>query len=562
MANDPDIINSDGELLAVIAAGDCDLGLTNHYYLGRALLEDPDFPVAPAWPDQDGAGAHTNVSGRRGRDLAPTSPRTPSRSSSTSRPPTAEEQITAGSEFAANPAVPPPAHIADWADVKMDPIAVNEAGPPARRRGRADARGRLELTAAAAAVAAPTRPSARVPAWSIVSARRWRSSWSGRCSRCRPASSAGSTPSTPSPAPCSRVPSSTACSSASGSAPAPSSSAAGWRVLVSFYDFPGRRWLDWALVLPMAMPAYVLVFVVLGQYGVASPLQSNLLRRRPADPRAPHARSGAIVILTAVLYPYVYVLGRSAFLGQSRQALEAARVPRAQLRAGGAAASRVPLARPALAAGASLAVMEALADFGTVDLLGIQALTSAIYRVWYGAFDQDAALQLATVLVGLALMLVTFERALRGRARYHQALGRGDAIAPRPLRGAPALARAPAGLVAAAGGVRAARRPARAPGRWRRSPDGDLDPNLGQRGAEHGRPGAAGRHRRRHHRDGHRRRPARPPLALRRRPVPASRPWATPCRAPWSRSRCTSRWSASTGGSPTGPRTCWASTPA
>ena len=63
MANDPDIINSDGELLGVIAAGDCDLGLTNHYYLGRALLEDPDFPVAPAWPDQDGAGAHTNVSG-------------------------------------------------------------------------------------------------------------------------------------------------------------------------------------------------------------------------------------------------------------------------------------------------------------------------------------------------------------------------------------------------------------------------------------------------------------------------------------------------------------------
>ena len=63
MANDPEIINSDGELLAAMAAGDCDVGLTNHYYLGRALLEDPDFPVAPAWPDQDGAGAHANVSG-------------------------------------------------------------------------------------------------------------------------------------------------------------------------------------------------------------------------------------------------------------------------------------------------------------------------------------------------------------------------------------------------------------------------------------------------------------------------------------------------------------------
>lgn len=207
----------------------------------------------------------------------------------------------------------------------------------------------------------------------------------------------------------------------------------GLAVLVSFYDFPGRRWLEWALVLPMAMPAYVLVFVVLGQYGLASPLHSNLL----GDGfRVPGLRTpgGAVVVLTAVLYPYVYVLGRSAFLGQSRQALDAAR---SLGRTYGQAVRHVaiPLARPALAAGASLAVMEALADFGVVDLLGVQALTSAIYRVWYGTFDQDAALQLATLLVGLALTMVTIERALRGRARYHQALGRGDAVTPRPLTG-------------------------------------------------------------------------------------------------------------------------------
>lgn len=207
----------------------------------------------------------------------------------------------------------------------------------------------------------------------------------------------------------------------------------GLAVLVSFYDFPGRRWLDWALVLPMAMPGYVLVFVVLGQYGLATPLQSNLFGD---GLRIPGLRTplGAIVVLTGVLYPYVYVLGRSAFLGQSRGTIEVARslgltygqaVRRAAL----------PLARPALAAGATLAVMEALADFGAVDLLGIQALTSAIYRVWYGAFDQDAALQLATVLVGLALLMVVVERLLRGRARYHQALGRGDAVVPRRLPG-------------------------------------------------------------------------------------------------------------------------------
>ena len=141
-----------------------------------------------------------------------------------------------------------------------------------------------------------------------------------------------------------------------------------------------------------------------------------------------------ILVLTLVLYPYVYVLGRSAFLGQSRQAIEAAR---SLGRTYGQAVRQValPLARPALAAGAALAVMEALADFGAVNLLGVQALTSAIYRVWHGAFDQDAALQLATVLVGLALTMVMIERLLRGRARYHQALGSGDAVAPVRLRG-------------------------------------------------------------------------------------------------------------------------------
>jgi iron(III) transport system substrate-binding protein len=128
MANDPKILNSDGELLAVIAAGDCDVGLSNHYYLGRALLEDPDFPVAPAWPDQDGAGAHANVSGAgvvRGSDRVAEATALIEFLTS----PAAQAEIVAGSEFAANPAVPPPEHIRDWADVKIDPIAVTDAGP-------------------------------------------------------------------------------------------------------------------------------------------------------------------------------------------------------------------------------------------------------------------------------------------------------------------------------------------------------------------------------------------------------------------------------------------------
>jgi iron(III) transport system permease protein len=219
--------------------------------------------------------------------------------------------------------------------------------------------------------------------------------------------------------------------------------------LVSFFDFPGRRWLDWALILPLAMPAYVLVFVLLGQYDEAGPLQEAV--RQTLGVQLPDIRSaaGAILVLTLVLYPYVYVLARSAFLGQSRQALEAARTLGLSH---GAAVRRValPLARPALAGGVALAVMEALADFGAVNLLNYRALTDAIYRVWYGAFDQAAALQLATVLVSLTFTLVACERVLRGRARYHQALASGDAIQPRRLSGgAAALAVAlPAALLA------------------------------------------------------------------------------------------------------------------
>lgn len=128
MENDPTIINSDGELLAAIAAGDCDLGLTNHYYLGRALLEDPDFAVAPAWPDQDGAGAHANVSGAgvvSGSDRRDDAVRLLEFLASED----GQQYFTEGSEFPANPLVPPDPHIAAWADVKRDPIAVNDAGP-------------------------------------------------------------------------------------------------------------------------------------------------------------------------------------------------------------------------------------------------------------------------------------------------------------------------------------------------------------------------------------------------------------------------------------------------
>ncbi|HTE60609.1 MAG TPA: iron ABC transporter permease [Solirubrobacteraceae bacterium] len=208
----------------------------------------------------------------------------------------------------------------------------------------------------------------------------------------------------------------------------------GLAALVSFYDFPGRRWLDSALVLPLAMPAYVLVFVLLGQYDADGWLQRAA--RDLLGVQLPEIRStgGTILVLTVVLYPYVYVLGRAAFLEQTRDTFEAARsLGLTHARAIGRLA--LPLARPALAGGVALAVMEALADFGAVNLLNYRAMTDAIYRVWYGAFDQAAALQLATVLVTLTVSLVLLERMLRGRARYHGALARGEAVIPKRLTG-------------------------------------------------------------------------------------------------------------------------------
>jgi len=127
MDNRPRILGSDVDVLDAIAAGRCDVGLTNHYYLGRMLAEDSDVPIAPAWPDQDGAGAHTNLSGVglvRGADSEEGATELMEHLTS----PEAQREIVENSELAVNPEVAPPAHIRDWADVKKDPIDVARAG--------------------------------------------------------------------------------------------------------------------------------------------------------------------------------------------------------------------------------------------------------------------------------------------------------------------------------------------------------------------------------------------------------------------------------------------------
>jgi iron(III) transport system permease protein len=218
--------------------------------------------------------------------------------------------------------------------------------------------------------------------------------------------------------------------------------------LVVFYEFPGRRTFEWALVLPLALPAYVIGFVFLGIFEFAGPLQGGLRRLLGPEVRLPDLRSGGgvILVMTLVLYPYVYTLARAAFLEQSPEAFESARsLGRSRVRAFWNVS--LPLARPAVVAGTTLACMEALADYGTVATFSYRTLTEAVYRVWHGMFDRVAATQLAAVLLGFAAVLTLLERLSRGRARFTQ--GR------RPTR-APARARLmgfPGGAAAALCGV-------------------------------------------------------------------------------------------------------------
>ena len=210
-------------------------------------------------------------------------------------------------------------------------------------------------------------------------------------------------------------------------------------VLVTFYDFPGRRFLEWALILPLAMPAYVLTFVLLSQWEFASPIQTFLRAQFGPGFALPELRSawGAIAILTLVLYPYVYLLGRAAFLTQASTSVDAARSLGAS-HLGAILRVALPIARPGLAAGTALAVMEALADFGSVSLLAYRTFTETIYRTWYGFFDREAAIQLAFLLLTVTLGILALERYLRGRARYHESLSRGTVPQPARLRGLPA----------------------------------------------------------------------------------------------------------------------------
>ena len=209
--------------------------------------------------------------------------------------------------------------------------------------------------------------------------------------------------------------------------------------LVTMCRFPGSRVLEWALLLPMAVPAYVMAYVYTDLLQFVGPVQTTLREvmgwtRR--DYWFPEIRSlgGAVVMLTLVLYPYVYLLSRAAFLEQSVCVLEVSRtLGRGPYRSFFGVA--LPLARPAIVAGLALVLMEVLADFGTVQYFAVDTFTTGIYRTWFAMGQPVAAAQLASVLMLFVLTLLLVERWSRGAAKFHHTTSRYRTLPSYRLRG-------------------------------------------------------------------------------------------------------------------------------
>ncbi len=193
--------------------------------------------------------------------------------------------------------------------------------------------------------------------------------------------------------------------------------------LTTMLEFPGRRFFEWALVLPLAVPAYVMAYAYTDFLQFVGPVQTWLRETFEWGPRDywfPDVRSvsGAVAMFMFVLYPYVYLLARTAFLERAAGMLEAGRSL-------GLGPWRcffqvsLPLARPALVAGTALALMETLADYGTVAYFGVQTFTTGIYRAWFSLGDRTAAAQLSALLLGFVVLVLVLEHASRGRARFN-----------------------------------------------------------------------------------------------------------------------------------------------
>ena len=209
--------------------------------------------------------------------------------------------------------------------------------------------------------------------------------------------------------------------------------------LVTVYRFPGSKILEWALLLPLAIPAYIIAYTYTGMLDVAGPLQSALREAfewRYGDYWFPEIRSlgGAIAMLSLVFYPYVYLLARAAFAEQSGSVMEAARSLGCSQRSAFVRVA-LPLARPAIVVGLSIALMETLADYGTVQYFGISTFTTGIYRTWNGLGSSIGAAQLSALLLGFVFVLVSLEAWSRQQSQFFNTGARNRPSTPGALRG-------------------------------------------------------------------------------------------------------------------------------
>ena len=205
--------------------------------------------------------------------------------------------------------------------------------------------------------------------------------------------------------------------------------------LVTSYQFPGKDLLEWALILPLAIPSYILAYTFTGlfdTYGTVNIMMRDLLSLEENISLFPNVRNlyGAIIVFSFTLYPYVYLVTRSAFLNQSQSMLEAGRLlglNNIQIfyKLG------IPIIRPAIIGGLMLVAMETLSDFGAVEHFAIQTFTTGIFRTWYGMYDIKTAMQLASILLVFVGLFVMLEKYSRDNAKY---TSKTSAYKPRKLK--------------------------------------------------------------------------------------------------------------------------------
>lgn len=188
--------------------------------------------------------------------------------------------------------------------------------------------------------------------------------------------------------------------------------------LTAVCEFPGRKLFSWALMLPLAMPAYVTAFVMVGLLDFTGPLQT-WMRSTGIDWQLFEIRSlgGLILVMVLAFYPYVYLISRNAFTTQGKRALEAAQSLGYSERAGFFKVA-LPMARPWIIGGVMLVIMETLADFGTVSVFNYDTFTTGIYKAWFAMFSLSAASQLASILIIFVFIIVLLEQQARARMRY------------------------------------------------------------------------------------------------------------------------------------------------